>query len=317
MALVSSSLLVTTMPRDNKTPSSSSSSSSNPYPSHFRHIDSQPSQQPPSPPQQQQQQQQPKKKHVCPTCDRAFTTSGHLARHTRVHTGERNHKCPFPGCETRCSRQDNLQQQYVFFSPCVFPFASCSNLSLSSYRIHLSPGSRRSNSATTRAEMRLVPAPLYFNRSKTTQGYGLHRQGTTSGKTNRETGSENASPNGVGPGSGIGEQVDVLMWLNYLTFDVISDLAFGEPLGMLDRETDVLVEDAKLAGTSKPSGVAAMIDFRGRTAAFLGLFPALLPGSIFEPLARLIPDPFVQRGLQGTDVRSFSPCPRSPCGLMS
>ncbi|PBK72230.1 hypothetical protein ARMSODRAFT_953895 [Armillaria solidipes] len=52
-----------------------------------------------------------KKRHVCPTCDRAFTTSGHLARHNRVHTGERNHKCPFPGCETRCSRQDNLQQQ--------------------------------------------------------------------------------------------------------------------------------------------------------------------------------------------------------------
>jgi len=52
-----------------------------------------------------------KKKHVCSTCDRGFTTSGHLARHLRVHTGERNHKCPFPGCETRCSRQDNLQQQ--------------------------------------------------------------------------------------------------------------------------------------------------------------------------------------------------------------
>lgn len=56
----------------------------------------------------------PKKKHVCSTCERAFTTSGHLARHSRVHTGERNHKCPFPGCETRCSRQDNLQQQLVF-----------------------------------------------------------------------------------------------------------------------------------------------------------------------------------------------------------
>ncbi|KAH9939416.1 uncharacterized protein BXZ73DRAFT_89057 [Epithele typhae] len=51
------------------------------------------------------------KKHICQICSRAFTTSGHLARHTRIHTGERNHKCPFPGCETRCSRQDNLQQQ--------------------------------------------------------------------------------------------------------------------------------------------------------------------------------------------------------------
>lgn len=56
-----------------------------------------------------------KKKHICSICDRAFTTSGHLARHSRVHTGERNHKCPFPGCETRCSRQDNLQQQSVLF----------------------------------------------------------------------------------------------------------------------------------------------------------------------------------------------------------
>ncbi|KAF8686108.1 hypothetical protein RHS04_00368 [Rhizoctonia solani] len=75
--------------------------------------------------------QKAKKKHVCQTCSRPFSTSGHLARHTRVHTGERNHKCPFPGCETRCSRQDNLQQHY---------------------RIHLSPKSRRtSNSAATRA----------------------------------------------------------------------------------------------------------------------------------------------------------------------
>ncbi|KAK7681940.1 hypothetical protein QCA50_014902 [Cerrena zonata] len=63
------------------------------------------------------------KKFACQQCGRAFSTSGHLARHIRIHTGERNHKCPFPGCETRCSRQDNLQQHY---------------------RIHLSPGSRRS-----------------------------------------------------------------------------------------------------------------------------------------------------------------------------
>lgn len=54
-----------------------------------------------------------KRNHICQTCSKAFTTSGHLARHIRVHTGERNHKCPFPGCETRCSRQDNLQQQSV------------------------------------------------------------------------------------------------------------------------------------------------------------------------------------------------------------
>ncbi|KAF7791779.1 hypothetical protein EIP86_002803 [Pleurotus ostreatoroseus] len=54
---------------------------------------------------------QHKKKYQCTTCGRGFTTGGHLARHRRIHTGERNHICPFPGCETRCSRQDNLQQQ--------------------------------------------------------------------------------------------------------------------------------------------------------------------------------------------------------------
>ncbi|KAK6985225.1 hypothetical protein R3P38DRAFT_2575001 [Favolaschia claudopus] len=52
-----------------------------------------------------------KRTHLCPVCSRGFTTTGHLVRHARIHAGERNHKCPFPGCETRCSRQDNLQQQ--------------------------------------------------------------------------------------------------------------------------------------------------------------------------------------------------------------
>ena len=96
----------------------------------------------------------PKKKHVCSTCERAFTTSGHLARHSRVHTGERNHKCPFPGCETRCSRQDNLQQQLVFVLVDIAAIPYWSSVherwlvifkNLYSYRIHLSPGSRRSS----------------------------------------------------------------------------------------------------------------------------------------------------------------------------
>src|SRR5258706_7310085 len=71
----------------------------------------------------------PKKKHVCSICEREFTASGHLA----------HHKCPFPGCETHCSRQDNLHQQSVpYFLPYFFPVL----IFLSkSYWIHLSPGS--------------------------------------------------------------------------------------------------------------------------------------------------------------------------------
>lgn len=54
----------------------------------------------------------PKRKHACTVCGRCFTTSGHLARHNRTHTGERKHVCPFPLCEARFARQDNCMQHY-------------------------------------------------------------------------------------------------------------------------------------------------------------------------------------------------------------
>ncbi|KAI5970798.1 NRG1 [Candida margitis] len=53
-----------------------------------------------------------RRKHVCKVCARSFTTSGHLARHNRIHTGERKHKCPWPTCDARFARQDNCMQHY-------------------------------------------------------------------------------------------------------------------------------------------------------------------------------------------------------------
>ncbi|KAJ7595036.1 hypothetical protein C8J56DRAFT_928253 [Mycena floridula] len=57
------------------------------------------------------------KKHVCPICEKGFTTSGHLRRHSLIHSGERKYPCPFPGCEIKCSRRDNLQQHYRIHLP--------------------------------------------------------------------------------------------------------------------------------------------------------------------------------------------------------
>lgn len=79
------------------------------------HIASSPQSQSQPPPQQQPPPQSvTKRKYHCieSGCTKSFTTSGHLARHNRIHTGEKNFPCLFPGCQSRFSRQDNMMQHY-------------------------------------------------------------------------------------------------------------------------------------------------------------------------------------------------------------
>ncbi|SCU83923.1 LAMI_0C05358g1_1 [Lachancea mirantina] len=53
-----------------------------------------------------------RRRYLCKTCSKGFTTSGHLARHNRIHTGEKNHVCPYEGCGQRFSRHDNCVQHF-------------------------------------------------------------------------------------------------------------------------------------------------------------------------------------------------------------
>jgi hypothetical protein len=83
----------------------------------------------------------------CQHCARKFATRSHLVRHSRVHTGERRYACDYPGCEMRCSRKDNLQQQLVL--PLSIYFA------IISFLVH--PWSL----FPTRAGFRLATGPSY------------------------------------------------------------------------------------------------------------------------------------------------------------
>lgn len=53
-----------------------------------------------------------RRKYFCKVCSKGFTTSGHLARHNRIHTGEKRHVCPYEGCNQRFNRHDNCLQHY-------------------------------------------------------------------------------------------------------------------------------------------------------------------------------------------------------------
>ncbi|KAG6007592.1 hypothetical protein E4U21_005790 [Claviceps maximensis] len=85
--------------------------------------------------------------------------------------------------------------------------------------------------------------------------------------------------------------IDSLLWFNFLAFDVIGDLAFGAPFGMLAKGADV----AEIRSTPDSAPVYApaieILNRRGEVSATLGCYPQL------KPYAKWIPDAFFSRGL--------------------
>ncbi|OJJ46222.1 hypothetical protein ASPZODRAFT_142843 [Penicilliopsis zonata CBS 506.65] len=86
--------------------------------------------------------------------------------------------------------------------------------------------------------------------------------------------------------------VDALNWFNYLAFDVIGDLAFGAPFGMLEKGQDIA--EMRKSPDGPPTYVPAVevLNRRGEVSATLGCCPALIP------FAKYIPDRFFKDGLE-------------------
>ncbi|KAF3480344.1 benzoate 4-monooxygenase [Arthroderma uncinatum] len=90
-------------------------------------------------------------------------------------------------------------------------------------------------------------------------------------------------------------QIDALPWFSYLSFDIIGDLAFGAPFGMLSSEDDLA--DACKTVDAAPTCVAAIevLNRQGEVSATLGCYPQL------KPFSKYFPDTFFQYGVEAID----------------
>ena len=92
------------------------------------------------------------------------------------------------------------------------------------------------------------------------------------------------------------KEIDALPWMNFLSFDIIGDLAFGAPFGMLPSGADIAI--VRLSPTAPPTTAPAIqvLNRRGEVSATLGCIPWLkryarwLPGGFFRNGVRAVED---------------------------
>lgn len=88
-----------------------------------------------------------------------------------------------------------------------------------------------------------------------------------------------------------GAHIDCLTWFNYLAFDVIGDLAFGAPFGMLRAGADIAEVRSSPDAAPIYAPAIEILNRRGEVSATLGCMPGL------KAYAKWLPDPFFSRGL--------------------
>jgi benzoate 4-monooxygenase len=85
---------------------------------------------------------------------------------------------------------------------------------------------------------------------------------------------------------------DALHWFNYVAFDIIGDLAFGAPFGMLERGADLA--EVQLTPDGPPTFAPAIevLNRRGEVSNTIGCLP------LIKPYAKYLPDPFFSKGME-------------------
>ena len=86
-------------------------------------------------------------------------------------------------------------------------------------------------------------------------------------------------------------KIDCLHWFNYLAFDIIGDLAFGAPFGMLEKGKDITAIQLLPGSPITYAPAVEVLNRRGEVSGTLGCLPAL------KPYAKYLPDPFFSQGL--------------------
>ena len=90
-------------------------------------------------------------------------------------------------------------------------------------------------------------------------------------------------------------EIDALQWFNYVAFDIIGDLAFGAPFGMLAKGKDVAEVQKSAGGPVTYAPAIQVLNRRGEVSSTLGCLPQL------KPWARYLPDPFFRSGMKAVE----------------